>query len=147
MATASIPDIDAETERALTRFVMNCPELSALEALLSRFNIFRILRAAHHEIRHSNMLAWLLTPDESHGLRDRFFRRLLVGCRMTTLRRTMLNRSIELSSMVGKPLKRRAGQFFKQRFYDLTLRQRGASPRGYSARNAALAASSEAACP
>jgi Trp operon repressor len=49
---------------------MDCPELSALEALLSRFNIFRILRAARHEIRHSNMLAWLLTPDENHGLGD-----------------------------------------------------------------------------
>ena len=57
---------------------MNCPELTELEALLSRFNIFRVLRAAHHEIRHSNMLAWLLTPDESHGLGDRFFRRWLM---------------------------------------------------------------------
>src|SRR5207248_4892868 len=31
-----VPDIDIETERALTRFVMDCPELTALEALLSR---------------------------------------------------------------------------------------------------------------
>ena len=71
-------DVDVETERALTRLVMECPELTTLEALLSRFNIFRVLRAAHHEIRHSNMLAWLLTPDESHGLGDRFFRRWLM---------------------------------------------------------------------
>ena len=61
-----------------TRLVMDCPELTILEALLSRFNIFQVLRAAHHEIRHSNMLAWLLTPDESHGLGDRFFRRWLM---------------------------------------------------------------------
>lgn len=71
-------DVDIETERALTRLVMDCPELTSLEALLSRFNIFRVLRAAHHEIRHSNMLAWLLTPDETHGLSDRFFRRWLM---------------------------------------------------------------------
>jgi PD-(D/E)XK nuclease superfamily len=70
--------IDTETERVLTRFVMECSELRELEALLSRFNIFRVLRAAKHEIRHSNMLAWLLTPDESHGLDDRFFRRWLM---------------------------------------------------------------------
>ena len=56
----------------------DCPELTSLEALLSRFNIFRVLRAARHEIRHSNMLAWLLTPDETHGLGDRFFRRWLM---------------------------------------------------------------------
>jgi hypothetical protein len=71
-------DVDVETERALTRLVIDCPELTALEALLSRFNIFRVLRAAHHEIRHSNMLSWLLTPDESHGLGDRSFRRWLM---------------------------------------------------------------------
>ena len=74
----SISKIDTETERALTQFVMDCTDLTALEALLSRFNIFRVLRAAKHEIRHSNMLAWLLTPDESHGLGDRFFRRWLM---------------------------------------------------------------------
>src|SRR5207344_497094 len=72
------PELDIETERALIEFVMNCPELTQLEALLSRFNIFRVLRAARHEIRHSNMLAWLLTPDESHGLEDRFLRRWLM---------------------------------------------------------------------
>lgn len=30
------------------------------------------------EIRHSNMLAWLLTPNESHGLKDQFLRRYLM---------------------------------------------------------------------
>lgn len=69
---------DTETERALTSLLMDCSELSDLEALLSRFNIFQVLRAARHEIRHSNMLAWLLTPDETHGLGDRFFRRWLM---------------------------------------------------------------------
>ena len=74
----SVSNIDRETEQALTRFLMECSELTELEGLLSRFNIFRVLRAAKHEIRHSNMLAWLLTPDESHGLDNRFFRRWLM---------------------------------------------------------------------
>jgi hypothetical protein len=65
-------------EQALTDLVMNCPELRELEAVLANFNIFRVLRAARHEIRHSNMLAWILDPDESHGLGDRFLRRWLM---------------------------------------------------------------------
>lgn len=65
-------------ERALTDLVMNSRDLVELEERLSRFNIFRILRAAQHEIRHSNMLAWLFDPDESHGLGDLFLRRWLM---------------------------------------------------------------------
>lgn len=67
-----------DEERALTDLVMNSPELIKLEARLSRFNVFRVLRAAQHEIRHSNMLAWLFDPDESHGLSDLFLRRWLM---------------------------------------------------------------------
>lgn len=67
-----------DEERALTDLVMNSKELIALEARLSRFNVFRVLRAAQHEIRHSNMLAWLFDPDESHGLSDLFLRRWLM---------------------------------------------------------------------
>lgn len=69
---------EAEIERALTALVMNCQELLDLEGQLSQFNIFRVLRADRHEIRHSNMLAWLMAPDESHGLGDRFLRRWLM---------------------------------------------------------------------
>jgi hypothetical protein len=32
------------------------------------FNIFDVLKIARTEIRHSNMLAWLLDPNEDHGL-------------------------------------------------------------------------------
>jgi PD-(D/E)XK nuclease superfamily len=69
---------ETEMERALSELVMNCEELAELEGILSRFNIFRVLRADRHEVRHSNMLAWLLRPDESHGLGDRFLRRWLM---------------------------------------------------------------------
>ena len=31
-------------------------------------NIFSILRIENAEIRHSNMLKWLLDPNENHGL-------------------------------------------------------------------------------
>ena len=63
---------------ALRRFVVDCPELRDLEKHLDRFNIFRVLRLQDHEIRHSNVLAWLLDPNENHGLGDMFLRRWLM---------------------------------------------------------------------
>ena len=42
-----------------------------------RFNVFKVLRYAEFEIRHSNVLAWLLTPGETHGLGDKFLRRFM----------------------------------------------------------------------
>lgn len=60
------------------RALESCPELAALEQLLQQFNIFRVLRFEHAEIRHSNMLAWLFQPRETHGLQDLFLRRWLL---------------------------------------------------------------------
>ncbi len=62
----------------LNSLVVNCPELRELEQLLGTFNLFRVLRFEHGEIRHSNVLAWLLQPDEAHGLKDLFLRRWLM---------------------------------------------------------------------
>ncbi len=39
-----------------------------------RFNPFDVLRYSDYEIRHSNVLAWLLQPNESHGIGDAFIR-------------------------------------------------------------------------
>ncbi|HEY5793722.1 MAG TPA: PD-(D/E)XK nuclease family protein [Bosea sp. (in: a-proteobacteria)] len=65
-------------EADLVQLVMNCPELRALEGKLSQFNIFKALRADQHELRHSNMLAWLVNPEEVHGFDDLFVRRWLM---------------------------------------------------------------------
>jgi hypothetical protein len=62
---------------ALDKFLADNPELEALAARLSTFNVFRALRIEHEEIRHSNTLAWLLDPQESHGLDDIVLRRIL----------------------------------------------------------------------
>jgi len=40
------------------------------------FNAFEVLRYSDYEIRHSNVLAWLLTPGETHGVGDTFLRRI-----------------------------------------------------------------------
>ena len=42
-----------------------------------RFNVFDVLRYSEYEIRHSNVLAWLLKPGETHGLGDKFLRRFM----------------------------------------------------------------------
>ena len=62
---------------ALDKFLADNPEMEALSARLSTFNVFRALKIEHEEIRHSNALAWLLDPQESHGLDDIVLRRIL----------------------------------------------------------------------
>jgi|GEM_PF-637007 len=66
-----------EQQRKLDAFLVDNHELEALNARLATFNLFQVLRIARAEIRHSNVLAWLLTPGESHGLGDTFLRRFL----------------------------------------------------------------------
>ena len=41
------------------------------------FNPFDVLQVADMEIRHSNVLAWLLRPDGTHGIGGRFLRALV----------------------------------------------------------------------
>ena len=48
-----------------------------LELGLSNPNIFQILKITKSEIRHSNFLAWLLDPNQSHKLGNIFLKRFL----------------------------------------------------------------------
>ncbi len=50
------------------------PKLEELELNLRSPNIFTILNIAQTEIRHSNFLAWLLKPGESHNIGTHFIR-------------------------------------------------------------------------
>lgn len=63
--------------KALEAFVVGNDELETLEALVGKFNIFEAIGATRQELRHSDFLAYLLNPQESHGLRDVFVKRLL----------------------------------------------------------------------
>jgi hypothetical protein len=62
---------------SIDRFLADNPEFEDLSARLSQFNVFRALNIEKVEIRHSNVLAWLLDPDESHGFSNIVLRRLL----------------------------------------------------------------------
>ena len=48
-----------------------------LEAELANFNIFDCLGVSGWEIRHSNFLAWLLSPNETHGFGEFFLKSFL----------------------------------------------------------------------
>jgi len=69
--------ISTELE-ALERFVVENDELFQLEEAIGRFNIFDALGIARVEIRHSNFLAWLLDPSESHGQGGLFLKAVLM---------------------------------------------------------------------
>ena len=51
--------------------------MERLEALLDQFNIFEAIGVVRQELRHSDFLAFLLDPQENHGLGDAFIKRLL----------------------------------------------------------------------
>lgn len=57
--------------------LLNDKNLNNIKDSVIGFNPFRVLRLEHYEIRHSNFLAWLLNPQESHGLGDVFLKKFL----------------------------------------------------------------------
>lgn len=41
-------------------------EFANLHRKFHQFNPLKVLRVSHFEIRHSNVLRWLIDPDENH---------------------------------------------------------------------------------
>lgn len=60
--------------KALKEFLLDIQCLDPLSEWTSKFNMFDILKITRTEIRHSNMLVWLLDPNENHGLGDNIIR-------------------------------------------------------------------------
>ncbi|MBS4201308.1 PD-(D/E)XK nuclease family protein [Bacillus sp. FJAT-49732] len=48
-----------------------------LNQQVNSFNTLKILKLENHEIRHSNILAWLLNPKENHSLQDYYLRKMI----------------------------------------------------------------------
>lgn len=69
---------EREALAALETFVVENEDLLLLESQIGRFNIFDALQIAKVEIRHSNFLAFLLDPAESHGQSQLFLKALLM---------------------------------------------------------------------
>ena len=68
----------AITDRqALEALVIDNEDLERLESLIGQFNIFEATGMLRQEIRHSHFLAFLLDPNQNHGLGDCVLRKLL----------------------------------------------------------------------
>lgn len=59
-----------EDEEALKEFLADSECLNPLYKWTGGFNAFDVLGITSSEIRHSNVLAWLMDPDGNHGLND-----------------------------------------------------------------------------
>lgn len=72
-------NVDTRQARVLLeRFVVDNDDLLALESRIGKFNIFDALGITHVEIRHSNFLAFILDPAETHGQGQLFLKALLM---------------------------------------------------------------------
>ncbi|HEY9655978.1 MAG TPA: PD-(D/E)XK nuclease family protein, partial [Crinalium sp.] len=69
--------IDKEQLGALEKFIVDNHYLEKLESLLTQFNIFEAVGVTRQELRHSDFLAFLLNPSQTHQLGDRFLKRFL----------------------------------------------------------------------
>ncbi|MBN1184245.1 MAG: PD-(D/E)XK nuclease family protein [Bacteroidales bacterium] len=61
-----------EKIESLEKFILNNPDLEKIELMLGDFNLFETLSLVNAEIRHSNVLSWLLDPSQNHGTGNYF---------------------------------------------------------------------------
>lgn len=64
-------------EEKLKKLIVNNSDLERLERKLNNFNPFKIMKVNEYEIRHSNIISWLLNPKENHGLGDEFLKKFI----------------------------------------------------------------------
>ena len=67
-----------EKMKVINDLVADIDCLEPLHQWTNDINIFNILKLDRMEIRHSNMLAWLLNPNELHGLGDKLLKKFLI---------------------------------------------------------------------
>lgn len=78
LSESLIAEESQKDREALELFVLDEDgDFEYLESLVSQFNIFEAIGAVRQELRHSELLAFLLDPNENHGLGDSFLRRFL----------------------------------------------------------------------
>lgn len=89
------------------------PEIDKLQDVLAKFSPFKVLGVADFEIRHSNIIAWLLNPNESHGLGDKFLKYFFQQILLSSENQEMQNREsilqkITLNNLVDLDVMREA---------------------------------------
>lgn len=58
----------------LQNLLLDVDSLNRLDSSFSKLNFFDVLKIGRTEIRHSNVLSWILDPKENHGLSDSFIK-------------------------------------------------------------------------
>lgn len=69
-----------EQLKLLNDLISDIDCLEPLYRWTNDINIFNVLKLNRVEIRHSNMLAWLLNPNELHGLEDKLLKKIFNIC-------------------------------------------------------------------
>ena len=64
-------------EQKLQNFLLDFEAFQELSKWTGNFNIFKVLGITQAELKHSNMLAWLLDPNGNHQLGDSFLKLFL----------------------------------------------------------------------
>lgn len=77
MTNPDVLPIDIDLQHQLEKLFVNNSELSTITSHVARFNPIKVMGMERMEIRHSNILGWLLDPRENHGLGDAFLRSFL----------------------------------------------------------------------
>ncbi len=63
-------ELELSNDQALQGFLLDTQCLDELIPWTSKFNLFDVLKISKTEIRHSNILSWLLNPNENHNMQD-----------------------------------------------------------------------------
>jgi len=87
----------------INKFISENNNLELLESRLNIFNPFRVLKIDEFEIKHSNFLAWLLNPRESHNFGDKILKKIIVNI---------------ISENHGKRHSIKLSDLYKMSFYD-----------------------------
>lgn len=61
-------------DKAILELLRDIDILNKVKEKINDFNVFEILGIVNNEIRHSNMIAWLFNPNESHNLGSQFIK-------------------------------------------------------------------------
>ena len=67
----------SDYQQQLLSLIEDSKEFSILHNHFNRFNPFKVLQVDNYEIRHSNVLAWLLDPKGNHDLGSFFINKIL----------------------------------------------------------------------
>lgn len=66
-----------KVETQLKKLILDDDFTNIQNLVNEEINLMSILNIAHKELQHSNLLAWLFTPNEAHGLGDFFLKEFI----------------------------------------------------------------------